>query len=181
MAVRDIIRMGHPLLARSAEPVKSENIAELAPLINDMLDTMRAAEGVGLAAPQIGVSMRIIVFEDRNNRVIGSDIAASIHPHVLINPEIKIISEEQELDWEGCLSIPGLRGEVPRYTFIKYRGLDAEGNIVDRDANGFHARVVQHEVDHLDGILYPERMIDMRQFGFTKELNDSIENKLLKK
>ncbi|MBH69082.1 MAG: peptide deformylase [Rhodospirillaceae bacterium] len=181
MAVRDIIRMGHPLLATSAEPVREENIGELASLINDMLDTMRAAEGVGLAAPQIGISMRVIVFEDPDNKIVGGDITTSTSPHVLINPEINITNEEQELGWEGCLSIPGLRGEVPRYTFIEYHALDLEGNTIVREANGFHARVVQHEVDHLNGILYPERMINMRQFGFVKELSDNIEHKLLKK
>ena len=138
-----------------------------------MIDTMRAAKGVGLAAPQIGLNIRVLVFEIPASRQTDSDRETLIGPQVLINPRIIQFSEEVEFEWEGCLSIPGLRGEVPRYSSIEYDAIDAEGNNLRRNAFGFHARVVQHELDHLDGILYPERMSNLRQFGFVDELEEN--------
>jgi peptide deformylase len=167
MAVRSVLRMGDPrLLERSAE-VRQFG-AGLDALVSDMIDTMKALDGAGLAAPQIGVPLRVVIFGvTRNPR----------YPHVepvpftvLVNPEITPIGTEREDDWEGCLSVPGMRGLVPRYRAIGYRGLDPQGKPIERDASGFHARVVQHECDHLDGILYPMRIRDLSHFGFTEEL-----------
>ncbi len=169
MIARTIIRMGNPILGRIASPVGPEHASCLAPLLSDMVEAMRAADGVGLAAPQIGVSLRVIIFEVPPSRASDDPNALEQSLQALINPEIEILDDRLVLDWEGCISIPGLRGEVPRYARIRYRGLDGEGNRIEREATGFHARVIQHEVDHLDGILYPERMTDMRRFGFVEE------------
>ena len=170
MAVRNIIKMGNPVLAACAAPINSSTISELVGLLPDMVETMRAAGGVGLAAPQIGRSLRVIIFEVPEARATNAPGDEPRDLQALINPEIEPLDEATELGWEGCLSIPGLRGEVPRFMRIRYRGLDGEGNRIEREASGFHARVVQHEADHLDGILYPERMLDMRRLGFVDEM-----------
>jgi len=170
MAPRKIVKMGNPVLAARAAPVDSENMARVVDLIPDMVEAMREAGGVGLAAPQVGESLRVIIFEVPEGRASGDADDGPRELQALINPEIEPIGEEIELGWEGCLSIPGLRGEVPRHARIRYSGLDGEGNRVAREANGFHARVVQHEVDHLDGILYLERMTDMRRLGYVDEM-----------
>jgi peptide deformylase len=168
MAVRQVLRIGHPVLLDTAKPVQAFNCQTLDALIQDMLDTMSACNGAGLAAPQIGVSERIVIFGIDNNPRYPE--AEAVPLTVLINPEIEALGTEQEEDWEGCLSVPGMRGLVPRFKSIRYRGFDAAGNEIVREADGFHARVAQHEVDHLDGILYPQRIEDMRQFGFIEEL-----------
>jgi peptide deformylase len=168
MAVREILKMGDPRLLRVAPPVTTFDTPELHTLIADMFDTMQSAKGAGLAAPQIGVDLQLVIFGfTRNDRYPD---APPVPPTVLINPTITPLSDEQEDGWEGCLSVPGLRGVVPRYTRIRYTGLDAKGDAIDRVAEGFHARVVQHECDHLIGRLYPTRMRDLRQLGFTSVL-----------
>lgn len=168
MAVKTVLRMGHPLLRQVAQPVVEFNTPALDALLADMFDTMAARNGAGLAAPQIGVSQRVVIFGvEANPRYPDVE---PVPTTVLINPEITILTEAQEEGWEGCLSVPGLRGLVPRYTRLHYAGHDARGERIERMATGFHARVVQHEVDHLDGILYPQRMHDMSSFGFEAEL-----------
>ena len=167
MAIRDILKMGNPDLLKVSEPVDFEK-DDLATLIEDMKETMKANDGAGLAAPQIGVFKRLVIFGfDTNDRYPE---AGSVPFTVLINPIITPLSDEQENGWEGCLSVPGLRGVVPRYTHIKYEGYDAEGNKIEREVEDFHARVVQHECDHLDGILYPMKIEDYRYFGFHEEI-----------
>ena len=160
--------MGDPVLRQVAAPVATLNTPELHALIADMDETMRALNGAGIAAPQIGVSQRVVIFELQEN---------PRYPHVspvpytvLINPVLTVLGDEQEEGWEGCLSVPGLRGLVPRYRNLRYQGFDAHGNAIDRTVSGFHARVVQHEVDHLDGVLFPQRVQDMTQFGFEDAL-----------
>ena len=167
MAVRRVLRMGEPLLRQVAAPVTRFD-AELAALLTDMDDTMRSQSGAGLAAPQIGVGLRVVIFELKDN---------PRYPHltpvpytVLVNPELTPLDTEQDEGWEGCLSVPGMRGLVPRYRRLRYRGFDAAGAPIDRTVEGFHARVVQHEVDHLDGILFPQRVRDLRNFGFEDAL-----------
>ena len=160
--------MGHPILQQVAEPVTDFNTAILDSILLDMYDTMAALDGAGLAAPQIGIQQRIVIFCVEDNPRYP-DIEP-VPDTVLINPEITPLSDKFELDWEGCLSVPGLRGRVPRCKKIKYCGYDQHGNLIERIATGFHARVVLHEVDHLDGILYPQRMDDMSEFGFEQEL-----------
>jgi len=168
MAVRQVLRMGHPTLLKVAQPVIEFNTAVLDRLIADMLDTMAEQNGVGLAAPQIGESLRIVTFGfERNQRYPDAE---PIPMTVLINPVIDFLDAEQQAGLEGCLSVPGLRGVVSRFTRIRYRGVDQAGNPVDRTVKDFHARVVQHEVDHLDGILYPQKIEDTKQFGFIEEL-----------
>ncbi len=174
MAVRQVLRMGHPTLLKVAQPVTEFNTAALDRLIEDMFDTMAEQEGVGLAAPQIDESLRIVIFGFELSERYPD--AEPIPTTVLINPVIEFIDAEQQAGWEGCLSVPGLRGVVPRYTHIRYCGVDQAGNAIDRMAKDFHARVVQHEVDHLDGILYPQKIEDMNQFGFLEELE--LRNKL---
>ena len=167
MAIRDILKMGNPDLLKVSEPVDFEK-DDLATLIEDMKETMKANDGAGLAAPQIGVFKRLVIFGfDTNDRYPEAD---SVPYTVLINPIITPLSDDQENGWEGCLSVPGLRGVVPRYTHIKYEGYDAEGNKIEREVEDFHARVVQHECDHLDGILYPMKIEDYRYFGFHEEI-----------
>ncbi len=168
MTARAVLRMGHPLLRQVAEPVTEFNTPALEALIADMFDTMAARDGAGLAAPQIGIGQRVVIFGVAANPRYPE--AEAVPQTVLVNPEIEILTEETEEGWEGCLSVPGLRGLVPRATHIRYRGYDARGGRIEREARGFHARVVLHEVDHLDGILYPQRMDDMAQFGFEDEL-----------
>ncbi len=167
MAIRDILKMGNPDLLKVSEPVDFEK-DDLTTLIEDMKETMKANDGAGLAAPQIGVFKRLVIFGfDTNDRYPEAD---SVPFTVLINPIITPLSDEKENGWEGCLSVPGLRGVVPRFTHIKYEGYDAEGKKIEREVEDFHARVVQHECDHLDGILYPMKIEDYRYFGFHEEI-----------
>lgn len=165
MAIREILKMGDPRLLIQSQPVVHFNSKELHQLLQDMQDTMKNANGAGLAAPQIGVDWQVVIF--------GSDAPNPRYPDapiiprtVLINPSITSLSDEINEDWEGCLSVPGLRGKVPRFTKIRYQGFDEKGESIDRIAEGFQARVVQHECDHLIGKLYPTRMTDLTQFGF---------------
>ena len=169
MSVRRVLRMGDPALLRVSEPVREIEGPQLRELLVDMRETMAALDGAGLAAPQIGVPLRVVIFGTGapNPRYPEAEV---VPPTVLINPRIEPLSEQIEDGWEGCLSVPGMRGLVPRYLHIRYRGLDEHGRSLDRRASGFHARVVQHEVDHLDGILYPMRITDLRCFGFQEEL-----------
>ncbi len=160
--------MGHPVLRQRAKPVEKFATPELRELVQDMKDTMAAKNGAGLAAPQIGVSERIVIFGVGKNPRYPD--AEEVPFTVLVNPKIVMLTRDVEEDWEGCLSVPGLRGLVPRYTRLRYSGFDAEGNPIEREASGFHARVVQHECDHLDGILYPQRMTNLGSLGFIEEL-----------
>ena len=164
MAIRSVLRMGHPLLRQVAEPVERYGTDELRALVRDMDDTMRSLNGAGIAAPQIGVSWRVVIFEVTANPRYPQ--AEAVPYTVLVNPTLEPLGHEQEDGWEGCLSVPGLRGLVPRYRQLRYRGFDLDGRTIDRTVSGFHARVVQHEVDHLDGILYPMRIADLRNLGF---------------
>jgi peptide deformylase len=168
MAVREILRMGDPRLYQVAKPVERFDTPELAALIADMHDTMEAHDGAGLAAPQIGVGLQVVIFGVRRNPRYPD--AEEVPYTVLVNPTLSKVDEEMEEGWEGCLSVPGLRGLVPRYRRLRYQGFDAQGRPIDRTVEGFHARVVQHEVDHLYGILYPMRMRDLRKLGFTDVL-----------
>lgn len=164
MAVRPVLRMGHPVLRQVAPPVERFGTTELRELVRDMDDTMRALDGAGIAAPQVGVSLRVVIFEVASNPRYPQ--AEAVPYTVLVNPELEPVGTEQEDGWEGCLSVPGLRGLVPRYRHLRYRGHDLDGRPIDRTVSGFHARVVQHEVDHLDGILYPMRIPDLRNLGY---------------
>ena len=168
MAVRTVLRMGHPLLLQVAAPVERFGTAELRQLVADMDDTMRALNGAGIAAPQIGVSLRAVIFEVTHNPRYPQ--AEPVPYTVLLNPVLDPLGNERDEAWEGCLSVPGLRRIVARNTKLRYRGFDLDGRPIDRTVTGFHARVVQHEVDHLDGILYPMRVADLRSFGFEDEL-----------
>lgn len=168
MAVQELIKMGHPILLARAKEVENFATPDLYRLVADMKDTMAALNGAGLAAPQIAISLRIVIFGVTSNPRYPD--VEEVPETVLINPEISIIGTERDSAWEGCLSVPHMRGLVPRYTSIKYRGYDAQGNLIEREAHGFHARVVQHEVDHLDGVLYPSRIEDMKNFGFEDTL-----------
>ncbi len=169
MAILKIARMGHPVLRAVAAPVADPASPEVRALAADMLETAEDASGTGLAAPQIHVSQRLVVFMVGPQRLTGRPLDLAQDWGVLINPVIEPIGDEQELGWEGCLSVPGLRGAVPRWTKIRYRGVGLEGEVIDRTVEGFHARVVQHECDHLDGILYPQRMPDLRLLQFNEE------------
>lgn len=160
--------MGDPRLLRRAQPVQQFATPQLFELLNDMRDTMRALEGAGLAAPQIGVDLRVVIFGVRANARYPD--AEPVPDTVLINPVLTLLDEEMEEDWEGCLSIPGMRGLVPRHAKLRYQGFDEYGALIDRTVSGFHARVVQHECDHLDGILYPMRIRDLQHFGFSEVL-----------
>jgi peptide deformylase len=169
MSVKEILKMGDPRLLRVAQPVHGFDTPELHALVADMQDTMKAANGAGLAAPQIGVDLQLVIF--------GTDAPNPRYPDapvvprtVLVNPIITPLGNEEEEDWEGCLSVPGLRAVVPRWHRIRYTGYDEKGNRIDREAEGFHARVVQHECDHLAGKLYPMRVRDFSKFGFTEVL-----------
>jgi peptide deformylase len=169
MAVKEVLKMGDKSLLGRARKVTSFGTPELRALLQDMRDTMQALDGAGLAAPQIGVGLRVVIFGvGRNPRYPDAE---EVPQTVLINPEITPLSETVEEDWEGCLSVPGLRGLVPRYALLRYRGRDERGAPIDRTVSGFHARVVQHECDHLDGILYPMRVRDLRNFGFNEVLS----------
>lgn len=168
MAVREVLKMGDPRLLEPARPVADFASAELALLITDMHDTMRALNGAGLAAPQIGVGLQVVIFGiDANPRYPDAE---AVPFTVLVNPVLTRLSDALEEAWEGCLSVPGMRGVVPRHVALRYQGFDAAGQPIDRSVGGFHARVVQHEVDHLHGILYPMRIRDLRHFGFTDTL-----------
>jgi peptide deformylase len=166
MALLKIARMGHPVLTQTAQPVDDPGAEQVRRLIADMAETMADAEGIGLAAPQVYRPLRLIMFLDVEER----DEAPRRPPVALLNPVVEPLGEAIVSGLEGCLSIPGLRGIVPRYAQIGYRGMTPEGRVIEREADGLHARVVQHEVDHLDGILYPMRMSDLRQLSFESEL-----------
>jgi peptide deformylase len=168
MAVLPILRLGDPRLREVAAPVSAFDTPELHALVRDMVETMEAANGAGLAAVQIGVLQRVVIFGIEHNPRYPS--VEPVPFTVLVNPEIETLDDERDSGWEGCLSVPGMRGLVPRHMRIRYRGRDVFGRPIDRTVHGFHARVVQHECDHLDGILYPQRIEDMRSFGFTEEL-----------
>ena len=168
MAVTKVLKMGDPILLQAAEPVREFNTAELHALLEDMRDTMQAMQGAGIAAPQIGVSKQVVIFGfDHNSRYPDAE---AVPVTVLINPVLEPLSDEMEDGWEGCLSVPGMRGIVPRYKQLRYRGFDEKGQAIDRTVSDFHARVVQHECDHLQGILYPMRIKDFRNFGFVDTL-----------
>ena len=169
MTVREILKMGDPRLLRQAQEVKTFDSDALHLLVSDLLDTMHAANGAGLAAPQIGIDLQVVVFGsgEANPRYPDRDLVPRT---VLVNPVITPLGEATDNDWEGCLSVPGMRGMVPRFTHIRYTGFDPYGDTIDRTVEGFHARVVQHECDHLWGKLYPMRMTDFSQFGFTEVL-----------
>lgn len=168
MPARAVLRMGDPRLLRVAQPVICFDTPELRSLLLDLQDTMRAEQGVGLAAPQIGVDLQVVIFGFEHSERYPD--APPVPYTVLINPALTPLSDEMAEDWEGCLSVPGLRGRVPRHTKLRYTGFDAQGQAIDRIAEDFHARVVQHECDHLQGILYPMRIRDFRSFGFTEVL-----------
>lgn len=166
--IRPVLRMGDPRLLRISRPVTKYATAELEQLVADMLDTMHHEEGVGLAAPQIGIDLRVVIFGFESNTRYPDENAVPYT--VLINPVLEPLGDTMEEGWEGCLSVPGLRGWVPRYHRLRYRGHDLAGQVIDRTVEGFHARVVQHECDHLDGVLYPMRVKDFSRFGFTDVL-----------
>ena len=169
--IRPILRMGDMRLLTPSQPVLDLRAPALRALITDLFDTMHEANGAGLAAPQIGVPLRVVVFgsaEPRQNPRYPD--AGHVPLTVLINPVLTPLGFEQDEGWEGCLSVPGMRGLVPRFTRLRYQGVDPEGNAIDRSVQGFHARVVQHECDHLDGVLYPMRIRDLRNFGFSEVL-----------
>ena len=168
MAVRTILKMGNPKLLEVSVAVDKSEISMLGSLVEDMIDTMQAAEGAGLAAPQIGVMKRVVIFGvEKNSRYPD---APAVPFTVLINPELELLGEDVQYGWEGCLSVPGMRGLVWRSEHLRYTGFALDGTRIDRTVSGFHARVVQHECDHLDGILYPMRIEDMRYFGFEEQL-----------
>ena len=169
MAILKIARMGHPLLRRRAEEIPDPTAPQIRALADDMLQTMVDAPGVGLAAPQVHMPLRLVIF-----RPPTSDDEEQAKLVILINPVLEPQGEEMAEDWEGCLSVPGLRGKVPRYLHLRYRGMDLSGAEIDRTVEGFHARVVQHECDHLDGILYPQRMTDMTKLIFDSEMRHVI-------
>jgi peptide deformylase len=171
MAILKIARMGHPVLLQKCDPVADPGAPEIRRLVADMIETMMDAPGVGLAAPQVYQPLRLFVFRVPGGRETQDPDDRALNTTVLINPGVELIGDERALAWEGCLSIPDLRAAVPRATRIRYRGVDCDGNLIEREATGFHARVVQHENDHLDGVLYPMRMTDFRYFGFTDELD----------
>ena len=168
MAIRPVLRMGDPRLLTPSQPVERFDTGELRALIADLDDTMRSLNGAGLAAPQIGVLLQVAIFGVEANPRYPD--AEPVPYTVLINPRLTPVGRETEDGWEGCLSVPGMRGLVPRYGHLRYQGYDALGNPIDRTVTGFHARVVQHECDHLAGILYPMRIRDLRNFGFNEEL-----------
>jgi peptide deformylase len=169
MAILKIARMGHPVLLQRAEPVADPGAPEIRRLVADMMETMEDAPGAGLAAPQVHVPLRLFVFRVQPGRAEGPDDTPTPNT-VLINPVVEPVGDARLLRWEGCLSIPGLRAAVPRYARVRYSGVDCDGRVVEAEVGGFHAGVVQHEYDHLDGILYPMRVTDFRLFGFQEDL-----------
>ena len=180
MAIRKIARMGHPVLTKVAKPVVDPTAPEIRALVADMLETMIDANGAGLAAPQVYEPLRVVIFQAPAERAPEGMDEEEVYDHtasltVLINPEIEVVSSDMEEGWEGCLSVPGLRGLVPRYREIIYRGFGLDGRSIERRAKGFHARVVQHECDHLDGVLYPQRMTDLSELIFETEARHRLE------
>jgi peptide deformylase len=168
MAIRPVLRMGDPRLLEPSRPIRKFRTAELNDLITDMRDTMAALNGAGLAAPQIGVNLQLVIFGVEANPRYPD--AEAVPFTILVNPKLTPVNDEMEEGWEGCLSVPGMRGLVPRFLHLRYQGFDEKGGKIDRTVSDFHARVVQHECDHLAGILYPMRITDLRNFGFTAEL-----------
>ena len=175
MAILKIARMGHPVLLRRAEEVPDPTAPEMRRLVADMIETMDDAGGAGLAAPQVHVPLRLFVFRVSTDRASGDAEDVATPTTALFNPSVMVVGEDVRLRWEGCLSIPGLRAAVPRAWRIRYAGVDGEGRPVGREVTGLHAGVVQHEYDHLDGILYPMRMTDLSLFGFTEELARAVQ------
>ncbi len=169
MAILKIARMGHPVLRRRAEAVADPTAPEIRALIVDMIETLADVGGAGLAAPQVHVPVRVVIFHVPPERLSGKPDDSAEDLTALVNPVIEPLGDEKEIGWEGCLSVPGLKGAVPRFARIRYRGVTPDGAPIDRTVAGFHARVVQHECDHLDGILYPQRMTDMRLLAFVEE------------
>lgn len=169
MAILKIARMGHPVLRRSADAVADPTAPGIRALIADMIETLADIGGAGLAAPQVHVPLRVVIFHVPQERLSGKPDDSAQELTALINPMIEPLGDEKEIGWEGCLSVPGLRGAVPRFARIRYRGVTPHGEPIDRTVAGFHARVVQHECDHLDGVLYPQRMTDMRLLTFVEE------------
>jgi peptide deformylase len=176
MAILKIARMGHPVLTTMCQPVPDPGAPEIRRLVADMMETMEDAPGVGLAAPQVHVPLRLFVFRVPGERGAGDPADTPTGNSVLINPTVELLGEDRVLGWEGCLSIPGLRAAIPRASRVRYRGVDCDGQVTEREVAGFHARVVQHEYDHLDGILYTMRLADFRLFGFNEELNRAATN-----
>ncbi len=178
MAILKIARMGHPVLRRVADPVVDPTAPEIRRLVRDMLETLEDIGGVGLAAPQVHVSRRVVIFEVPAERAArdgnGEAPPEGVPMTALVNPVIEPLGEEKALGWEACLSVPGLTGAVPRFTRIRYHGFGLQGERIEREASGFHARVVQHECDHLDGILYPMRMTDLTSLAFAEELRHGV-------
>ena len=180
MTLLKIARMGHPVLRQRAQDITDPTAPEIRHLVNDMIETMVDVDGAGLAAPQVHVGLRLVIFKVPPDRAEPAENGAedagmeegagTAELTILINPDVEPLTDEKTLGWEGCLSVPGLNGAVPRYTHIRYTGLDLDGNRIDREATGFHARVAQHEIDHLDGILYPMRMTDLKLLTFSEEL-----------
>ena len=168
MAAKTVLKMGEKSLLEKSKSVEDFGTRDLDSLINDMWDTIAAEDGAGLAAPQIGVNLRVVIFGYEDGARYPD--APPVPQTILVNPSITALSDQMEEGWEGCLSVPGMRGLVPRHSDIRYNGFDQKGNPIEREVSGFHARVVQHECDHLDGILYPFRIEDMRYFGFRQEL-----------
>ncbi|MDP3294752.1 MAG: peptide deformylase [Nevskia sp.] len=166
--IRDVLRMGDPRLLEVSAPVTAFGTPELRALLVDMQDTMASLNGAGLAAPQIGLGLRVVIFGIEHNARYPD--AEDVPFTILCNPVLTPLADDTEDGWEGCLSVPGMRGLVPRYTRLRYSGCDESGVPIEREVSGFHARVVQHECDHLDGILYPQRIRDLRQFGYTREI-----------
>jgi peptide deformylase len=176
MAILKIARMGHPMLLRRCDPVPDPGAPEIRRLVADMMETMEDAPGVGLAAPQVFQPLRLFVFRVPGDRSGADPDDSPVGNGVLINPELELIGDDRVLGWEGCLSIPGMRAAIPRAQRVRYRGVDCDGNVVTREVSGFHARVVQHEYDHLDGILYTMRVADFSLFGFNEELTKAAED-----
>src|SRR5262245_23840221 len=178
MAILKIARMGHPVLRRVADPVVDPTAPDVRRLVRDMLETLEDIGGVGLAAPQVHVSRRVVIFEVPAERAArdanGGPPPEGVAMTVLVNPVLEPLGEDKALGWEACLSVPGLTGAVPRWTRIRYRGYGLQGERIEREASGFHARVVQHECDHLDGILYPQRMADLSSLAFAEELRHGV-------
>jgi peptide deformylase len=179
MTIKPIVRLGTQKLSQPSVGLMNFSKAQLDVLLKDMLDTMIKLQGVGIAAPQIGVYQRVIMFGFEHNERYPAEDAVPFT--ILINPSFEPLADEKAEDWEGCLSIPGLRGKVSRFLKIKYSGYDPDGNLIERTAEGFHARVVQHECDHVNGVLYPQRMNDMSEFGFEEELGERLFAKSKKK
>lgn len=174
MSILKIARMGHPVLRRPADPVSDPTAPEIKKLVADMIETMEDANGAGLAAPQVYVPLRLVIFHVPAKRATGGEADQPAGLTILMNPVIEPLAETKDMGWEGCLSVPGMMGAVPRFTQIRYRGVGPDGQPIAREASGFHARVVQHECDHLDGILYPQRMTDMSMFGFVEDMQKGL-------